>query len=370
MHLNKTSTYVINCYHTLYNHNTHTRSCVNHPAGAKMSTLPVSTLHRSNARDEVRETASRRMAHGSDSNVTDFNKNLQTAEAWQKRLIHKTSIKVTGSEGEGRITMVRKPILFDIMNSLNSILPTSTKPTWIMGMAIKWVPTCDLSTTGTIKVSIQNKAVNNPVLRDHTVVSMTQRVTTPFEVQYTSSSKLANRTGTRGNPWMYTYFIEGMDDAPIDMEVGDIVVMPMIRSDDTTTQWYEGVKCNVYGGHLPPNTPVVTHRAPGPRFKTNMNETKPNTETLRRHLNVQGSTDTDEDLVFKMIQCCDGETAGSIMKGIRSSVWAPLAKTDRDYVVIKEMLHDCRVGRVLSYITLSEVEGLSTMGGDKSHSYR
>nr|AGN91970.1 hypothetical protein [Citrus leprosis virus nuclear type] len=370
MHLNKTSTHVIDWYHICDNYNIYTFAYTDPPAGSKMSTLPVSTLHRSNARDEVRETAGRRMAHGSDSNVTDFNKNLQTAEAWQKRLIHKTTIKVTGSEGEGRITMVRKPILFDIMNSLNSILPTSTKPTWIMGMAIKWVPTCDLSTTGTIKVSIQNKAVSNPVLRDHTVVSMTQRVTTPFEVQYTSSSKLANRTGTRGNPWMYTYCIEGMNDAPIDMEVGDIVVMPMIKSDDTNTQWYEGVKCNVYGGYFPLNIPVVTYCAPGPRFKTNMNEIRSNIEMLRRYLNVQGFTDVDEDLVFKMIQCCDGETAGSIMKGIRSSVWAPLAKTDKDYVVIKEMLHDCRVGRILSYITLSEVEGLSTMGGDKSHSYR
>nr|QDM58724.1 putative movement protein [Dichorhavirus orchidaceae] len=370
MHLNKTSIYVTHDYYSSHNHNLHLHNCYHHFAGAKMSTLPVSTLHRSNTRDEVRETAGRRMAHGSDSNVTDFNRTLQTAEAWQKRLIHKTSIKVTGVEGEGRITMVRKPILFDIMNGLNSILPTSTKPTWIMGMAIKWVPTCDLSTTGSIKVSIQNKAVNNPVLRDHTVVSMTQRVTTPFEVQYTSSSKLANRTGTRGNPWMYTYCIEGMDDAPVDMEVGDIVVMPMIKSDDTSTQWYEGVKCNVYGGHFPLNIPVVTYCAPGPRFKTNMHEIRSNIDMLRRYLNVQGFTDIDEELVFKMIQCCDGEAAGAIMKGIRSNVWAPMNKTEKDYVIIKEMLHDCRVGRVLCYITLGEIEGLSTMGGDKSHSYR
>ncbi|UYF11854.1 movement protein [Citrus bright spot virus] len=329
-----------------------------------MSTLPASVIHAPPARDEVRETAGRRMG-GRSSDVEDFNKTLQTAEAWQKKLIQKHPIKVTGKEGEGRVTMIRRPLIFNVMNAASSMLSIGNKPIWIVGIAIKWVPSCDLATSGTLTLSLLNKAVTNPVLKDNTVMTMTQRVATPFEVQYTSSSK---HNGGAGNPWMYSYEVKDMDDAPDDMEMGTAIIMPMIKVDEKASQVYGGVQCSVYGGYFPINIPVVTYCAPGPRFKTNMKEIMRNIEMLKRFLNVQGFTDIDDDLVFSMIQTCDPETARVITNGLSSKVWSPMSSED-DKALIRSLIYDCKTGRAVSYITLRAVNQLGTMGGDKKFTY-
>ncbi|AQN78363.1 movement protein [Citrus leprosis virus N] len=329
-----------------------------------MSTLPASTIHGAPARNEVLETAHRRMG-GRSSDVEDFNKTLQTAEAWQKKLIQKHPIKITGKEGEGRVTMIRRPLVFNIMNAASNMLSIGNKPIWIVGIAIKWVPSCDLATSGTLTLSLLNKAVTNPVLRDNTVMTMTQRVATPFEVQYTSSSK---HSGGTGNPWMYSYEVKNMDDAPDDMEMGTAIIMPMIRVDEKASQVYGGVQCSVYGGYFPLNVPVVTYCAPGPRFKTNLKDIMRNVEMLKRYLGVQGFTDLDDDLIFHLIQTCDPDTAKIITEGISGKVWAPL-KSEEDRSIIKSLIYDCRTGRAVAYITLKDITHLGTMGGDKKFTY-
>nr|WNN28910.1 movement protein [Vinca chlorotic spot virus] len=330
-----------------------------------MSSLPVSTLSGADLQDELRRTAGRRMA-GRSTDVEDYNKTSQTAEAWQKKLIQKHPVKITGTEGEGRITMIRHPLIFSIMNAASSALSIGKKPVWIVGISIKWVPSCDLATSGTLKLSLHNRAVINPVLRDHTVVQMTQRVSTPFEVQYSSSSK---HTGGSGNPWSYSYEIEGMDDAPTDMEIGTAVVMPMIRVDEKASQTYSGVSCSVYGGYFPLNLPLVSYCAPGPRFKTNIREISKNIECLKRYLNVLGFTDIDDDLVFSVIQNCDPDTARVITSGINNKVWSPFGQDDGKKQLVESIIYDCRSGRVVPYSSWTDVKTMSVRGGDKKHVY-
>nr|WNK15273.1 MAG: movement protein [Dichorhavirus sp. 'monocotyledonae'] len=330
-----------------------------------MSSLPTSTVQLPAApRDEVRETAGRRRS-SLDASLKDFNDELKTVEAWQKKLIQKTNVVIMGAEGEGKITMVRKPILFRVANSLSGMLPINGKPIWLVGICIKWVPTCDLASSGTLILSIQNKGVHNPVLKDNTVVQMIQRVSTSFEIKYSSSSK-QNSDGA-GNPWAYSYEIKDMDDCPIRMELGNLIIMPIIKMDDKNTQSYSGVECEVYGGHFPLNIPAVSYCAPGPRFKTNLSEIKRNVEQMKRYLNVIGITDIDDEITYKVIQCCDTESAKILMKGLENRVWGPI--NDESLRVVKSLVYDCKSGRAISYLTLSFMEHLGSLGGTKTHHY-
>ncbi|AHH44827.1 ORF3 [Coffee ringspot virus] len=327
-----------------------------------MSTLPPSVVSGPVHRDEVRETAGRRMA-SRDESLDEFNRELQTAQAWQRKLIQKHPIRVLGKEGEGKITMIRKPIIINVANVVSRAVGGAVKPIWIVGIAIKWKPSCDLATSGVLKLSIQNKAVNNPVLRDHTVVQISQRVSSAFDIQYTSSSK----HNESGNPWSYSYEISNMDDAPVNMELGTAVIMPIIKQDSSNTQMFGGVQCEIYGGHFPLNIPAVCYCAPGPRFKTNLPEIERNVQMILRFLNVQGITDIDEELAYKVIQCCDPETARILYTGVKKQVWSTLEAEGIN--TLRSLVYDCKSGRAVSYITLEYMRNLGSLGGAKTHTY-